>query len=151
MSNSSLTFPNCYGIIHHVKRNHSSENLSKESLKSTFDAAFTETLIDEEEDLQMRDGDGYYVFARKNHTRMMILFRTKENANHQEQLKFANHVNARYMIACVDSSDKRSTIGFEYDIPVEGGITKQDVVLAMKPFLSTPINAIQEHGSNMIR
>ncbi len=127
------------------------ENLSKELLKSIFEAAFMETSIDAEGDLQVRDGIGCYVFAREDRIRLMTLFRTKDGANRQELLEFANRVNDQYIIVRVTVAGKGTTISFDYDIPVKGGITKQAVVLATKRFLSIPINAIQEHGLNLIR
>ncbi|MDZ7268380.1 MAG: YbjN domain-containing protein [candidate division KSB1 bacterium] len=126
------------------------ENLSTELLKSMFDAAFMETSIDEDGDLQVRDGIGCYVFAREDRIRLMTLFRSKEGASRQELLEFANRVNDEYVIVRVTISNK-GTVSFDYDIPVKGGITKQAVVLATKRFLSIPINAIAEYGSTLIR
>ncbi|MDX1546770.1 MAG: YbjN domain-containing protein [Rhodothermales bacterium] len=129
------------------------ENLSKDVLKSMYDAAYMETSFDDDGDLRVEEG-GIRCFVMPSddgdRIQLLSLFGADSNARREDLLEFANRVNAGIIIIRV-SIRGNGGIAFDYDIPVRGGITKQAVVLATKRFLAIPIPAIRQYGSDLVQ
>jgi hypothetical protein len=127
------------------------DNLSKELLESAFDSAFMDTSFDDDGDLRVCDGGiRCYVLVRKDRIRLMSLFGSEEGASREDLLEFANRVNDEYVVIRASVTAK-GTVCFDYDILVTGGVTTKAIVLATKRFLGIPVEAIQEHGKELIK
>ena len=128
------------------------DNLSKELLKSVFDAAFMETSYDSEGDLTVKDTVNCYVFPNmemKDRVQLIAVFGFKAGTSELQRLQAANRINTEYIIvrAVVGKND---TLRFTWDIPIAGGITKKAFVLALKRFCSIPHDAVVDCAQDVI-
>jgi hypothetical protein len=128
------------------------DNLSKEYLKSIFDAAFMETSYDKDGDLKVKEGLNCFVFpeqGRKDRVRLMVMFSFKPDASELLRLQAVNRINSEYIIvkATVAEND---TLVFVWDIPIVGGITKKAFVLAVKRFCSIPRDAVADCANDVV-
>ena len=127
------------------------ENLSKELLKSILDAAFMDTSFDSEGDLKVREGLNCFVLPnkeRKDRVHLMAIFGFKPETSEVARLQAANRINDEYIIvkAVVGKND---TLRFTWDIPIAGGITKRAFVLAVKRFCSIPQQSIADCANDI--
>ncbi len=122
------------------------ENLTKDLLKSIFDAAMMDVEVDDEGDLFVRDASiGCYVLPSdaKDRIRLLAFFKQNENVSHQDKLEVANEINRQYVFVRV-AVLSNGRVSFDCDIPVSGGLTKKALVMVTKRFLSIPRPAIQD-------
>ena len=127
------------------------ENLSKELLESIYDSAFFETSWDDDGDLVIKDQIRCLVMPNeeKNRIQLVSLFGFAPRSRMSKRLECVNKINSEYiMVTAVAGAN--DTLQFKYDIYVEGGITKKNLVLATKRFLSIPVPATAEHGGNLV-
>jgi hypothetical protein len=128
------------------------ENLSKELLKSTLDAALMDTSYDNEGDICVKEGIRCWVIPNakfKDRIKLITIFGFEPGASQAQRLECANKINREYIVvkAYVGTND---SLVFEYDILVAGGITKKAFVLGVKRFCSIPRTAAVEHGTGII-
>jgi hypothetical protein len=128
------------------------ENLSKELLKTVFDAAFMDTSFDEDGDLRVKEDVSCWVFpSGKGRDRIKLLtnYGFKPETNTFQRLTFVNEINREYVVvrACMN---ERGSLSFSYDILVSGGLTKQALILAVKRFCGIPPLAIEELNTDDI-
>jgi len=127
------------------------EDLSKELLKSIFDAAFMDASYDEDGDLRVKEQVTCYVYPseRRDRIRLLAQFAFKSSVSQLERLECANRINDEYIIvkAAVGQNDR---LRFIYDIPTAGGITKKALVLTLKRFCSIPHEAVREYGRELV-
>ncbi len=129
------------------------ENVSKESLKSLFDAAFMEAGYDKDGDLFVQDRCKCFIFCdeedqKKRVIRLRTYFRFEAGASDAQRLKCVNEINANYLIVCAVANDR--VLMFKHDIPLDGGITKKAFVLLVKRFCSIPHDAVSDYGSDIV-
>lgn len=126
------------------------ENLSRELLKSVFDAAFMDVAFDSDGDIIVKDGCKCYVLPDKDKRRILLLtqFGFKPSADESEKLMCANKINAEYIMVRAYATDK--SLRFTYDIILDGGITRKAFVFAVKRFCTIPHAAVQDHGMNIV-
>ena len=128
------------------------DNLSKEYLKSIFDAAFMDTSYDSDGDLKVQEGLNCYVFPeqeRKDRVRLMTMFRFKPEASELLRLQAVNRINTQYIIVKASASESGMLV-FNWDIPITGGITKKAFVLAVKRFCSIPHDAVADCAKDVV-
>jgi hypothetical protein len=106
-------------------------------LQQLFEDAYMDASIDEDGDLTIEDE--YRCFLRPDLDGRMLaagaIFGARSSADERARLRFVNRVNdGLMMIRASLTSDGR--FYFDYYIPVEGGITKKAVVVAVRRFLS---------------
>lgn len=121
------------------------ENLSKELLKSVFDAAYMDTSYDDEGDLRVKEGLRCYVLLpseAKDRIKLLTGFGFKPETSEQQRLEFVNELNKQYIV--VKASARKDSLQFEYDILMSGGITKKALVLMVKRFCGIPLGAIED-------
>ena len=127
------------------------ENLSVKLLKSVFDDALMDVSMNEDGDLWIQDIVNCLVTFNENvKSRITLLnfFRLKSTANRTQVLECLNAINREYVIvrAYVTSGQ---AIAFEYNIYIQGGITKKNLVLAIKQFCRIPREALREYGKDI--
>lgn len=128
------------------------ENLSKELLKSALDAALLDTSYDADGDLRVKENINCWVFPnaeRKDRIKLMALFGFEPGSSPIQRLECVNNINREYIVVKA-IVDQRDMLRFEYDILIAGGITKKAFVLAVKRFCSIPRSAAAEHGNGII-
>lgn len=109
-------------------------DISTQLLQEAFDAAFMETSIDKDGDLVV-EGDRFrsWILPKSDGDmiKVMSLFGAEEGASASEHLQFVNRVNNQYLYLKV-SSDLEKVVSFESYIPVVGGVSRKNIVLATK-------------------
>ena len=112
----------------------SPENISKELLKSLFDAAFMNTSYASNGDLTVKETYSCSIRVSENKERIMLLdwFGFTRSSSRLQRLEAVNKVNSNwaYVSACVSDD----TLGISYDIFIGGGVAGKDIVLAVKKF-----------------
>jgi hypothetical protein len=127
------------------------ETLSKELLRSIFDAAFMETSWDSDGDLRVKDQISCFVIPseKKDRIRLISFFGFKKGTAQVQRLECINNINKSYIMvrAIVGGND---SLQFDYDIYVQGGITAKNIVMATKRFLSIPHDAVADYGKDIV-
>ena len=129
----------------------SGEGMTAESLKVIFDEAYMETSIDSDGDLVIKDG--YRCFLKPDPDGRLLaacsIFGAADGASPQAKLEFVNRVNDQVKVIRA-SVMKDGRYFFDYYVPVEGGITKKAVVLAVRRFLSCLSSAMAQDTDNVV-
>ena len=127
------------------------ENLSNELLLSIFDAAFMDASLDDDGTLRVKEKVRCLVMPSeaKDRIRLVCIFGFKPESSEQQRLECVNKINSEYIIVRAISGPRDSLI-FDYDILVKGGVTKKNIVLSTKRFLSIPPDAIDEHAADLV-
>jgi putative sensory transduction regulator len=129
------------------------ENLSKEMIKATLDAAMMDTSYDSDGDILVKDIINVWVLPnaeRKDRIKLLSIFGFEPGASRLDRLECVNKINSEYIVVKAFVGQK-DTIRFDYDILVAGGITKKAFILALKRFCSIPRPAAAEHGTGVIK
>ncbi|MBU1235304.1 MAG: YbjN domain-containing protein [Gammaproteobacteria bacterium] len=128
------------------------ENLTKELLASVYDAAFLETSWDNEGDLRVKEKIACFVLPseRKDRIQLLSIFGFVPSATEAQRLQCVNNINRDYILLTA-TTGRNDTLQFKYELFVEGGITKKNLVLATRRFLSIPQSAIQDHGADIVQ
>jgi len=128
------------------------DNVSKDLLKSLFDAAFMEVTFDKDGDLLVTDRVKCFVLISKDLRRiqLMTLFGFKPEATNLQRYECVNKINKDYVMvrAVVGAND---TLFFTYDLLLDGGISKRAFVLQVKRFCSIPHTAVSDYGADIVK
>src|SRR5262245_3229765 len=129
------------------------ENLSKEVLKAIFEEALMKTSFDTAGDLQVSETLDCLVLPSdsKDRLRLLAIFTFAPQVSPQQRLEFVNQVNSEFILIRATVGAKNDLLFFDHDILVQGGITKQALILATKRFLSIPWDAIHEFGQDLVK
>ena len=128
-----------------------SENLTRELLKSVFDGAYMATSLDSDGDVVVREQCNCIVIPDKEKRRIWLLtqYGFKPTATDIEKMICANKINKDYIMVRAVVVDK--ILRFAYDIILDGdGITPKSLVLLVKRFCTIPPQAVQDYGSNIV-
>lgn len=128
------------------------ENVTKEMLKDVFDAAFMESSFDKEGDLVVRDDVNCYVLLseKKDRIALLTMFGFEDGVSELKRLQCVNNINARYiMIRAVSGAN--NILRFEYDIMLNGGVSRKALVLTVKRFCAIPRSAVSDFGADIVR
>ncbi len=127
------------------------DNVSKDLLKAIYDAAFIETAWDDDGDLKIKDELNCTVMISENQTRIMIftVFEFEEGFSREQKLDLVNKINDEYAFVRA-SLTEYDTLLFDYSFYLKGGLTKKNLVLGTRFFQSIPLEAIHEHGKEMV-
>lgn len=126
-------------------------DINSATLKAIFDDAYLETSVDADGDVQVRDH--YSCWLRPDPDGRLILvyavFGAREEVGQAAKLDFVNHVNGNIkLIRAWVMGDGR--FWFDYYIPVDGGITRKGVVMAVRRFLSCVEVALEEDSGQVV-
>ena len=127
------------------------EDVNSAVLKEMFDDAYMETSIDTDGDVKIKEK--YSCYLRPDPDGRLIavyaIFGSQENATEQDKLDYVNRVNDKVkLIRASVMGDGRYF--FDYYVPVDGGITRKGIVLAVRRFLSTIEAAMSEDSGNVV-
>ncbi len=127
------------------------ENVSEETLKAVFDAAFMETTYDQESGLRVKDDVMCFVMLndKKDRVTLLTMFGFHPGVSRLQRLECVNQINNEYIMvrAIVGKND---ILRFEYDLPLAGGISKKAFILAVKRFCAIPRNAVADCGKDLV-
>lgn len=127
-----------------------SENLSKELLKSVLDDAYMQASYDSDGDIVVTDGINCIVLPSKDKSRVLLTcqFGFDPEASELLKLQAVNRINSEYVLVRAFVLEENH-LRFSYDIPINGGITKKAFVLAVKRFCGIPRDAVKEHADDI--
>lgn len=128
------------------------ETVSKEALKTALDAAFIDASFDNDGDLWAKDDIRCYIFLneRKDRIRLYSMFGIKEGSNRLDSLQLANEINSQYRVVRAYVDFEKSSLRFDFEILLSGGVTLKNFVLSLKRFCSIPRAAITDLDKNGI-
>ncbi len=129
------------------------ETVSKDMLKSMFDAAFMEASFDEFGDLMIVDGgvqSFVFISPDSRGIKVMALFEAAPTAQRVDLLEFANHINEVYPIVRTTLSPDSRAISFEHFICLPGGVPQMTIVQAARLFVRVTRDAVSKHGNELI-
>ncbi|QXD14111.1 YbjN domain-containing protein [Rhodocaloribacter litoris] len=129
-----------------------SDNLSVDTLRATFEAAYMDVSLSESGHLRIRDACIVLVIPdmeRRNRIRLMSVFGFKDGTSPIDRLQCVNRINDEYIMVCASTTNDGLLL-FRYDLMLDGGLPRKALVLAVKRFASIPHGAIQEHGAGIV-
>jgi hypothetical protein len=118
------------------------DNLTKEYLKSIFDAALMDTSYDDSGNLRVKDGVICLVIPEKDRIKLLAIFGFKPGTSELLRLQTVNRINNNYIIVKAYTGNDNNALVFDCDIQIAGGITQKALVLAVKRFCSIPLAAV---------
>jgi hypothetical protein len=127
------------------------ENITKEGLRDLFVAAYMDASIDEDGDVLVKESYRSYLVPSQDAAwiRLYSPFKGNEATALEDKLAYANKVNADLIIVRAYVTEKGGFIFEEY-LPVEGGITKRALVLAVRRFHRMLESAIRADEKNVL-
>ena len=127
------------------------ETVSKDMLKTLFTDAYMDTSLDDDGDIVVKDSYRAWVMPAQDGIwiRLYSLFKSNPAATPEDKLAFVNRLNDELVIlrAWVTES---GGFGFEWYIPVEGGVTKKAIVFAVKRFHHLLQSAVNKDDKNVM-
>jgi Putative bacterial sensory transduction regulator len=125
-------------------------SVTKDLLRSVFDAAFMDYRTDSDGDLVVSERCNVFVFpdAEKKRIRLMTLFSFTPIATMSEKLEATNKINREYLFVRATVANDR--LMFDYDISIDHGVTKKALVLMIKRFAQIPHAAVHEHATDIV-
>lgn len=131
----------------------SSENLTKEFLKSVFDSAYMEATVDGDGDLMVKEMVNCWVYPSesKDYVTLVSRFGFKESASALERLQCVNSMNYHFFLIRAMVVQEHSILRFDYDIYVGSGVSKKHFIQLVKKFCAVPHNAITKFGIELVK
>jgi hypothetical protein len=127
------------------------EGASVEALKALFDENGMDTSIDSDGDLIVSDNFRCYMRPDPDGRLILVyaIFGAADGATDADKLAYVNRVNDQIKLvrASVAASGRFS---FEYYFPVEGGVSKQAIVFAVRRFFGCLNKALGEDSANVV-
>jgi hypothetical protein len=127
------------------------ENVSKEMLKSVFDAAYLNATLDSDDLLSVKEDSTIFISLNeaKDKISLATYYRFTADSSEVRRLQLVNKINNEYIIvrAIAESDD---TLCFSWDISIEGGITPKNFVLSVRRFGSLPRAIIQNCETDIV-
>jgi hypothetical protein len=127
------------------------EAVSVEALKALFDENYMDTSIDSDGDLIVSDNFRCYLRPDPDGRLVLVyaIFGAADTAQDVDKLAYVNRVNDQIKLirASVAASGRFS---FEYYFPVEGGVTRQALVFAVRRFFGCLNKALAEDSANVV-
>jgi hypothetical protein len=116
--------------------------VSKEAIKSIYEAAYMETEWDSEGDIRIKDEINCFALLSEAKDRIQLIgiFGFNPKSSMAQRLECVNKINTEYIMVKATAGGNDS-LQFRFDICIAGGITKKNLVLATKRFLSIPRDA----------
>ena len=121
------------------------EDISPASLQALYNDAGLQTEIDSDGDLVVSKGVTCYAIPtqHRDHIILLAFLGTKDDADRDQKLAFANLVNNQLATVRARVNQKQRVV-FDYHIPVEGGITGDAIVAATRFFLQATAHAVSQ-------
>ena len=127
------------------------EQVSQSFLHSLLDSAYMQVEMDADGDVFVKESYRCWLFPQPEgkHIRFLVQLRGNQESSLEDRLRYANAINDRLKLirAYIDSD---GDFGFDYYLAVDGGVTKKNIVFAVKYFLSLVTTAVQEDENNLI-
>jgi hypothetical protein len=119
-------------------------------IRSVFDSAFMEIVLDSDGDVIVKDTCNVFVLPSKEKKKISLLahFGFEPSSSRTERLEAVNKINVEYLF--VRASVHEETLRFNYDICLDGGIPKKALVLTLKRFASIPHAAVEDHAMRIV-
>ena len=114
-----------------------------------FHDAYMEASIESDE---VRIEDAYRTFisfdGKHRFLRFWIVIRCREGVTPEQQMRYADYGNNTYMM--VRLSVLQDAISYDYYLDIEGGVTKRNIVLSFKRFMSCAQAAMGDKANDVL-
>jgi hypothetical protein len=127
------------------------ENLSRELLKSVFDAAYMSMTFDKDGDIVLQEQCKCIVIPDKEKRRIVLMaqYGFKASASESEKMAAVNKINKDYIIVRAIVIDQ--ILRFTYDVILDGdGITPKSLVSLVKRFCAIPPAAVADYAKDIV-
>jgi hypothetical protein len=126
--------------------------VTKEMLHDLMEAAYMSVSYDGDGDVIVKEVYNIWLFPDNEGRRIWLMssFRTKPEKSDAERLEYVNRVNDSLAMIRAFVKQGGAGIGFDYYIPVEGGITKQAIVLTVRTFARVLQSAIAQDNTDVL-
>ncbi len=111
-----------------------------------------ETSYDKDGDIKVKDRVSCFVLLpseKKDKIKLLVQFGFKPGSSELHRLQAVNRINSDYIIVKATVRDN-DTLQMEWDILLDGGITKKAFVLAIKRFCSIPHDAVADCADDVV-
>jgi Putative bacterial sensory transduction regulator len=127
------------------------EAVTKDMLQALFTEAYMDVSLDSDGDIVVKQSYRCYVVPATDgrFIRLYSLFKPNPDATAENKLAFVNRVNDELIIVRAYVTDSGG-FGFEWYIPIEGGVTKKLIVLAVQRFHRMLDSAIGKDDKNVV-
>jgi len=127
------------------------DNLSQELLKQVFDGAYMQVFTDNQGDIYVQDRCKCWLFPdkEKRHIRLHAQFGFKPDSSDLQRLECVNMINRGWLIVRA-TVGKNNALIFNYDVSLDGGISRKYLVLLVKRFCSIPHDAVSDCGKDIV-
>lgn len=113
------------------------KDISRDFLRELYDSAYMNVSLDDDGDVCLQENYTCWVFPQSDgrYIRLMSQFLASPGSLLPERHNFVNRIN--YDLKLVRAYVRENgNLGFDYTIVVEGGITRRNIVVATRLFLS---------------
>jgi len=127
------------------------DNVSRELLKSIFDAAYMDVTLGKGDGIIVKEGFRCLVLPKKeqNLIKLLISLTFKPQLNDLQKLEFVNKVNKDYII--VRATANKNSLICDHDIMMDGGLKRAALVQQVKRFcMAVPKNLTACGGANIL-
>ena len=128
------------------------DNVSRDFIKSVFDAAFIDTEIDSDGDLIVkptRFNCWIFVPESKNFVRLFTGFRMSEGVSREAKLEFTNKVNDMYILIRAFLT-KSGRVQFDYYLPIGEGLHPKTLISTARRFMDVVAEAVRDEDKDDI-
>ena len=127
------------------------EAITKDMLQALFTDAYMDVSLDSDGDIVTKQSYRAYVVPATDgrFIRLYSLFKANPDATPENKLAFVNKVNDELIIVRAYVTDNGG-YGFEWYIPIDGGVTKKLIVLAVQRFHRMLDSAIAKDDKNVV-
>lgn len=126
------------------------DNVSKELLKSIFEAAFMDVSLDKDGDIVLKEGITMFVFPNKekNLIKLVASFGLKPTASLLAKLECINKINKDYIMVSAFIVD--DSLRCTYDFSLKGGLLTKAFVPQVKFFAQIVRSAVSDYGQDLL-
>lgn len=131
----------------------SSDELTPNLLKETFESAFIEVLEVKESYIKVKDV--YSVFldidAKQRYVTLSGVYQIVDGAKKQEVYALLNKINTEVALIKVYYNEESNTISYYYYFYTEGGFTQKSLVYALKLYKDAITLSLQKDTGKLIK
>lgn len=130
------------------------ENLTKDLLKVILDSAMIDNSFNSNGWLVATETIKVLVSPegeKKDRIHLWSIFTLKEGLDELDLLRVVNKINEELVIVRAYIDNDKDSLFFDWSIPVMGGITPKNFVLALKRFSTIPHIAFEKYGQGIFR
>jgi hypothetical protein len=126
------------------------QDITPQALVSLFNDAYLSAALDDDGDCKISDSYNVYAIVdkEKKYIHFWLAIRCAEATTQAEKLAYVNKVNSEFLIVRARANERN--IRFDYYLWLEGGLTRAQIVMTYRKFMSCARGAISEDTTNVM-